>query len=553
MNLVRRTNLILVALLAACTEPLLAAEALHPGPTAPPPCPVTRIAMPCTTGTYKYDAAGNIVAMGNDTFAYDAVSRLTSASLVSAGKQQSFNYDIFGNLTSITGPDPWPQPQPDANTNRLKPTFYDAAGNPDIRYDGAGNMTSWGGVNYTYDATNMVTTAIGGNSDARYIYDAADERVGTVMPVRENINGKVTASSTRYMATWRLRDLGGRVIREFSEDSAQGSPNWSWTHDYVYRGAQLLAEIQPDTAPGTEKTWHYHLDHLGTPRLVTTDSGSEVSEHNFFPFGKEITDPVKEVLQFTGHERDTAAGQYYMHARYDNTIAGRFLSVDPVGGDISRSQSWNRYIYGANNPVTRTDPFGLSPCPPVKGKDGKEHPSICVEVVGKDPVREAAERNSALREAELKKQARQSNGGHNFVYKYLMWGHSHLDPIAQKIHEIDCRYAILSNCHGVVGAPLFMGPLSAPEATELTLLKKSLASEAQLADAQEGIGRIIAGAEGTILRDAPRLEAQYGPGTWVKMSTWGFRAADGHLIETHFYKNILTGQVVEFKSTLPWH
>lgn len=47
-----------------------------------------------------------------------------------------------------------------------------------------------------------------------------------------------------------------------------------------------------------------------------------------------------------------------MHARYFSPNLGRFLSVDPVGGEIGSSQSWNRYSYVRNNPLNMVDPTG---------------------------------------------------------------------------------------------------------------------------------------------------------------------------------------------------
>jgi RHS repeat-associated protein len=70
-----------------------------------------------------------------------------------------------------------------------------------------------------------------------------------------------------------------------------------------------------------------------------------------------------EVVRFTGHERDLRAPEAnddldYMHARYYNPYLGRFLSVDPVGGEVGSSQSWNRYSYVRNNPIRFVDPQG---------------------------------------------------------------------------------------------------------------------------------------------------------------------------------------------------
>ena len=48
----------------------------------------------------------------------------------------------------------------------------------------------------------------------------------------------------------------------------------------------------------------------------------------------------------------------FMHARYYSPNLGRFMSVDPVGGTIGSSQSWNRYSYVDNNPIAVVDPNG---------------------------------------------------------------------------------------------------------------------------------------------------------------------------------------------------
>jgi hypothetical protein len=59
-----------------------------------------------------------------------------------------------------------------------------------------------------------------------------------------------------------------------------------------------------------------------------------------------------------------------MHARYYSFEMGRFMSVDPVGGEVGLSQSWNRYAYVRGNPVNAVDPDGRSPLA-VLGAAGK--------------------------------------------------------------------------------------------------------------------------------------------------------------------------------------
>lgn len=52
---------------------------------------------------------------------------------------------------------------------------------------------------------------------------------------------------------------------------------------------------------------------------------------------------------------------YYMRQRYYNTEIKRFINQDILTGSINNSQSLNRYCYVQGNPISYTDPFGLSP------------------------------------------------------------------------------------------------------------------------------------------------------------------------------------------------
>jgi RHS repeat-associated protein len=162
-----------------------------------------------------------------------------------------------------------------------------------------------------------------------------------------------------------LRDLDGSPLRQFRNlGENTTAANWSFHRDYVYRGGALLAAHTP------QGLHHFHLDHLGSPRLITGANGTTLAQHLYFPFGEEATNPGQddEALQFTGHERDdldlgaaTTRDLDYMHQRYHSPHLGRFLSFDPIGGTEFNPQSWNRYAYTLGNPLKYTDPLGLFP------------------------------------------------------------------------------------------------------------------------------------------------------------------------------------------------
>lgn len=294
------------------------------------------------TGTYSYDGAGNIKRIGPSYFTYDKVSRLTASSVnVSQGiaaplfKDQSHVFDPFGNIQSITTNGTTVNTPTNSATNRLAvPSTYNTAG----------DLTLWQGNTYEYDALNMMRryrTAAG--LEWAYLYNVDDERVWTY---------KTGGTESR----WYLRGFDAKVLREYTASSA-----WQIANDYIYRDSQLLVS---ETPVGVR---HYHLDHLGTPRLITDVAGTKKAFHAYYPFGQEATvvNQDAERMKFTGHERDLgdpasdADDLDYMHARFCSPVTGRFLSVDP-GKDWRRAlpQSWNGYTYVRGNPLRNIDSNG---------------------------------------------------------------------------------------------------------------------------------------------------------------------------------------------------
>lgn len=288
-----------------------------------------------STGTYSYDGAGNIKKIGTSTFVYDGYGRLTSG--MAAGQTQSYTYDRFGNLLTIKTGSTTARLGADPATNRLSlSTLSGQSMNAFGTYDDAGQLTAWNhsGGTFSYDGLGMITTSSGtpDGSNRRYIYTTNDERI-----VSMEVSGANEISSE-----WTLRDASGKVLRRLERTKDGSSWNWAWRQDYVYLGSTLLA-AEVDTSA---KTLHFFPDHLGTPRLITGNGGVQTALHTYFPFGEEATalNQDSERMKFTGHERD-ASGLDYMHARYYNAGAGRFLSVDPgMDFDAKQPQSWNLYV-----------------------------------------------------------------------------------------------------------------------------------------------------------------------------------------------------------------
>jgi RHS repeat-associated protein len=58
-------------------------------------------------------------------------------------------------------------------------------------------------------------------------------------------------------------------------------------------------------------------------------------------------------------ERDGTSKNDYVHARFQSSELGRFLSPDVLGGKPEDPQTWNRYAYARNNPIKFVDANGL--------------------------------------------------------------------------------------------------------------------------------------------------------------------------------------------------
>ena len=85
---------------------------------------------------------------------------------------------------------------------------------------------------------------------------------------------------------------------------------------------------------------------------------------DFYPYGGEITPHTNTCTQnykFTGKERDSESGLDNFGARYNSSAVGRFMSPDPLlsSGQPATPQTWNRYSYALNSPLSVLDPTGL--------------------------------------------------------------------------------------------------------------------------------------------------------------------------------------------------
>ncbi len=309
-------------------------------------------------GPIAYDGSGNITAINNDYYHYDGLSRLRYGEVTAyTGQQfqQHASFDVFGNITSLkhgpvsasveqlTGPNISVSSQ----TNRLT-----SAG---ANYDEAGNLTqllfSNDTFQYGYDALGRMIHLNEADSSVEYsyLYSTSGERIAVLHLHDDRIE-------------WSPRSSLKTVQRKYSSNLAL--TQWSHDKDYVYMGSQQVASVTSDGS-----IHHFHLDHLGSTRRISYADNQNLAqlqlENDYYPFGGYVLEANdEESIQFTGHERDAVsqsnrdADLDYMHARYYTSTYGRMLTADPVLGGVGASQSWNRYAYASNKPISRIDKNG---------------------------------------------------------------------------------------------------------------------------------------------------------------------------------------------------
>jgi RHS repeat-associated protein len=195
-------------------------------------------------------------------------------------------------------------------------------------YDTNGSLTGEGTRTYEWDGTNRLVRALDGGAEVvRFVYDRLGRR-------GQNVSGGVTRTYV-YEAENALEERvsSGATIR------------------YVHAPGidQQLAKVEAGVAS------YYLADHLGNILLTTDASATVTLTRQYDPWGNLLQGSATAGYAYTGREWEPEIGLYYYRARYYDPKIGRFISEDPIGFD----GGVNFYAYVENNPVTRTDPFGL--------------------------------------------------------------------------------------------------------------------------------------------------------------------------------------------------
>jgi RHS repeat-associated protein len=170
-------------------------------------------------------------------------------------------------------------------------------------------------------------------STASYVYNALGQRVS-----------KTVGSTYRGM----VYDAFGQLM-EYNNGHAE-------TQDLVWLGGRPIATYVAGTR-------FLHANALGSTLALTDHYGTYTQDAVYDAWGNLWAwSGTMEDQRFASlGKRDAETGLDPTWARLYSSTQMRWLSPDPLAGDITNPQSLNRYAYVLNNPTTLIDPLGLGP------------------------------------------------------------------------------------------------------------------------------------------------------------------------------------------------
>ncbi len=315
--------------------------------------------------TYTKDYLGNLTRREDkrlnqvETFVYDNLNRVTQVDTTVAGSTNTvtMTYGITGNILtkSDVGTYTYGEVHASCGTSFARPhavTTVSGTKNATYCYDANGNMTSGDGRTTTYTAFDKPTQITKGGNTVNFYYGPDRKRFKRIdNTVADGTKTTIYAAGKAYE---RITDANGVQEKHYVGD---------------------FAVITKSTANGgTLRTSYMHRDHLGSVDVLTDETGTVQQRMSFDTWGKrreinwqQMTEAAITTFDtgittrgFTGHEQIDQVGLVHMNGRVYEPELGRFLSADPIVQAIDNLQSYNRYAYVQNNPLTNIDPSGFT-------------------------------------------------------------------------------------------------------------------------------------------------------------------------------------------------
>jgi RHS repeat-associated protein len=308
---------------------------------------------------YTYDGDGNKQSFTgqneNFLYEYDALDRMSNAIDVIASHTTGYQLDNANNRVQVTGFGGGTYVEnsgADSQMNRYSVTPFGTN-----HYDHNGNLTSSTNQSMSYDYRNQLVSFGAPSGTAAFKFDPFHRRIqalsasGTInffynnsYVIQENTSTGATntyVSGGGSTSTYPFSGFGQTIFMSLSNQQY-----------FVANDDQGSAKVAMDVAGNIAESYHY--DPFGIPSFFNGSGG---------PISASL---IGNKYLYGGHPLDPTTGLYYSPARFYSPTLGRFITPDPIGycGDVRNLG--NSYAYAGNNPISLTDPSGLTIYNPVK-------------------------------------------------------------------------------------------------------------------------------------------------------------------------------------------
>ena len=295
---------------------------------------------------YDWDILGNLeVRTDNthnvsETFEYDLVNRLSSATL-STGGTVTATYFANGNIATKSDVGAYHYSNTNAGPHAV--TSISGVKNTTYTYDADGNMLTGDGRTITWTDFGKPISISQGGSSTSFIYDPEFSRL------EQTINTSSGQETIFYVG----------ALAEFITKS-----DGQHLHSHVFANGRRIATLKQKPNNVFEENY-YHHDHIGSINLVTSATGQVLETLSYDAWGKRrlaswlpgsVTTDITR--GFTDHEMLDSVGLVHMNGRLYDPEIGRFISADPFVQLTDNMQNYNRYSYVLNNPLSYTDSSG---------------------------------------------------------------------------------------------------------------------------------------------------------------------------------------------------
>ena len=335
--------------------------------------------------SYLYDPVGNLTQRQNnalgltESFYYDDLYRLTSSQL-NGTTNLTVGYDATGNITSksdVAAGATWTYDS--ARKHRL---LQAGDSSHTLTYDANGNAITRNGYSITWSPYNYPTLINGNGASSALSYDANNALWKQVY----------TEGSATETTVYVDGANSAQVTAKLEKVTVNGTSDY---RHYIYANGQAVA-IMSRTSAGANTTRYVLRDALGSVNNITDSTGAQVVQENFTAFGAQRNpltwsgsptngDQTTEAgitrEGYTGHNSLGILQLNHMGGRVQDPVLGRFLSVDPTFPQPDGTQSYNRYAYVNNNPMTFVDPTGFAEAAAGDGPGDYPPPAVTLDPI----------------------------------------------------------------------------------------------------------------------------------------------------------------------------